>query len=286
VVDPSTLARLRFGRNDPCARFDGDRFWYATVTAAGPATVALAPDGAPAEAWGPGAAELLARVPGLVGELDDPSGFVPHHGVLATAVRRRGVPRLARTGSVVDALVQAVLGQKVTTVQAERSWRGLVGRHGSPAPGPNPSLRVPPTAAALGSLSYVAFHPLEVERRRAEVIIGATRRAERLEALAAVTPTEAERVLRSLPGVGPWTSASVRLTALGDADAVLVGDLHLPGVVCSVLAGEEAGGDERMLELLEPYRGHRARVVRLIMEGGLAPARRAPRARIRSIARW
>jgi hypothetical protein len=32
-----------------------------------------------------------------------------------------------------------------------------------------------------------------------------------------------------------------------------------------------------MLELLEPYRGHRGRVLRLLLAGGIAAPRRGPR---------
>ena len=58
-----------------------------------------------------------------------------------------------------------------------------------------------------------------------------------------------------------------------------VGDYHLPNLVGSVLAGERGGDDARMLELLEPYRPHRARVIRLIESAGSAlwGARRGPR---------
>jgi 3-methyladenine DNA glycosylase/8-oxoguanine DNA glycosylase len=72
--------------------------------------------------------------------------------------------------------------------------------------------------------------------------------------------------------------------ALGDPDAVSVGDYHLPHLVCWALAGERRGTDERMLELLEPYRGQRARVALLLEQGGLMQKRRAPRMAARSIA--
>src|ERR1700684_3673381 len=89
-------------------------------------------------------------------------------------------------------------------------------------------------------------------------------------------PADADRRLRSLPGIGVWTSAEVRQRACGDADAVSVGDYHLPSVVGWTLAGEPAD-DERMLELLAPYPGQRYRATRLIGLGGRAPEPR-PRA--------
>ena len=53
------------------------------------------------------------------------------------------------------------------------------------------------------------------------------------------------------------------LEVSGDADAVPVGDLHIPNMVSYALTGIE-GGDEGMLEALEPWAGHRQRVVRMV----------------------
>ncbi|MDP9388413.1 MAG: DNA-3-methyladenine glycosylase 2 family protein, partial [Actinomycetota bacterium] len=90
---------------------------------------------------------------------------------------------------------------------------------------------------------------------------------------------------RALPGVGPWSAAKVGLVALGDADAVCVGDYHLPNQVAWALAGEPRAGDDRMLELLEPYRGHRGRVTRLLVAGGVRAPRYGPRSTVRSFSR-
>ena len=63
-----------------------------------------------------------------------------------------------------------------------------------------------------------------------------------------------------------------------------MGDYNLPRQVCWVLANERDGDDARMLELLAPYAGQRARVVLLIESVGLRPARRSPRYAPRQIA--
>jgi 3-methyladenine DNA glycosylase/8-oxoguanine DNA glycosylase len=73
--------------------------------------------------------------------------------------------------------------------------------------------------------------------------------------------------------------------ALGDPDAVSEGDFHLPNLVAWNLAGEPRGTDERMLQLLEPYRGQRGRVQRLLEAGGTGAPRFGPRMRIHSIGR-
>ena len=263
-------------------RVEGSQLWWAANTSEGPATV-LVERGDVAGAWGPGASELVARVPGVLGRLDNARDFVPPDGLVADLAHRQGVPALGRTGDVMSAVVQAVFGQRVTVEEARGAWKLLVRRFGTPAPGPRTDMYVAPDAAALGRLPYYAFHRLGVDRRRAETIIGAARRGERLAALVDQPSTEVERVLNAFPGIGPWSSAHVRVVALGDPDAVPVGDLHLPSVVTYALAGERVGTDGRMLELLEPYRGHRFRVVRLLMSAHLGPERRSPKARIHAI---
>jgi 3-methyladenine DNA glycosylase/8-oxoguanine DNA glycosylase len=110
--------------------------------------------------------------------------------------------------------------------------------------------------------------------------MAAARVASRLEQLPDLDPAEADRRLRSMPGIGPWTSAEIRQRAAGDADAVSVGDYHLPAVVGWTLAGR-ATDDAGMLELLAPYAGHRYRVTRLIELGGSVPARRGPHMAVR-----
>ncbi|CAN5184752.1 hypothetical protein BH24ACT10_BH24ACT10_11650 [soil metagenome] len=59
-------------------------------------------------------------------------------------------------------------------------------------------------------------------------------------------------------------------------DTVIVGDDGIPSRVAWLLAGERRADDARMLELLEPYRPHRYRVVRLAFLHRGQPPRRAP----------
>ena len=153
-----------------------------------------------------------------------------------------------------------------------------------PAPGPVPLLLTPSADRLLDVPSY-AFHRLGVERRRADTIQRCARVAHRLEEAVGLGTNVLDQRLRSIPGVGAWTSAEVRLVALGDADAVSVGDYHLPHVVAFALAGEARGDDERMLELLAPFAGHRGRVVRMIETSGITAPRRGPRMRLRTISR-
>jgi 3-methyladenine DNA glycosylase/8-oxoguanine DNA glycosylase len=280
-----TLRPLLRGPGDPTMRLSPRSAVRATRTPDGPATMSLRVDGSvvTAEAWGPGAAHALDSVPALVGLHDTPSDFAPRHPLIRELARRRQGLRLGASGAVLEALVPAILEQKVTGLEAFRSFRALVLVHGEAAPGPF-GLRLQPTAARLAALPYHAYHPLGVERRRADTIRYAASRAVRLEEFAGLPGDEARRRLESLPGVGPWTSAEVTARALGDPDAVSVGDFHLPNVVAWALAGEPRADDARMLELLEPFRGQRARVIRLLESSGIGAPRYGPRLAPRSIA--
>ena len=282
----STLAPLRRGLGDPTIRIARGEVVRATRTADGPATIHIRQlgDQLEVETFGAGAARAMAAVPDLVGLDDDPAALRPAHPLLRRLAARHTGLRIGRTGNIVESLVPAILEQKVTGTEAFGAWRRLVRRYGEPAPG-HGELWVAPDAATLAALPYHAYHPLGVERRRADTIRRVTAEAARLAVLPELPLPDAYRRLTSFPGVGPWTAAEVAIRALGDADAVSVGDFHLPHLVSWALAGEPRGDDARMLELLEPYRGQRGRAIRLLEASGLRAPRRGPRLAPRSIAR-
>jgi 3-methyladenine DNA glycosylase/8-oxoguanine DNA glycosylase len=282
-----TMAVLRQGPRDPQMSVALGTVTRAMRTANGPATVRISVEGKSLRvlAWGPGGAVAIDAVPGLAGLHDDAHALVPHHPVVADIARRRPGLRLTRTGSVMDALVVSILGQKVQGEEAHRAHRGLLMRYGERAPGPF-RLWVPPTPQKLARLPYWAYHEIGLERRRADVIRAAAAVAPQLERIADMSHDDGDSTLRSLNGIGVWTAAETMRLALGDPDAVSVGDYHLPHLVCRTLAGEPRGTDERMLELLEPYRGQRARVALLLEHGVAWQERRAPRRRLRSIATY
>jgi 3-methyladenine DNA glycosylase/8-oxoguanine DNA glycosylase len=189
--------------------------------------------------------------------------------------------RVGRTGRVFEALVPAVLEQKVVGREAHRAWRYLLLKHGEAAPGPAPAgMRVVPSARTWARVPSWDWHRAGVEGVRARTIINAAAVAARLEEALALDPAAADRRLRSLTGIGVWTSAEIRQRAMGDADAVSVGDYHLPNAVGWTLARRKTD-DAGMLELLAPYAGHRYRVTRLIELGGSGPPRRGPRMSVR-----
>lgn len=284
-----TLSHLGHGAADPTFRVVDGAAWRATRTPTGPATVEIVrlPDAVRVRAWGPGAAWALAAAPELIGADDDPAALEPHHPLVRELARRMPGLRIGRTRAVFEALVPAILGQKVTSTEAGRAYRGLIRAFGEPAPGPVANdLRLLPSPETVARLPYHAFHPLGLEQRRAEMLIRVARVAARLEESVALAPSEAYRRLASVTGIGPWTAAKVGRTAFGDPDAVLVGDFHLPNAVCWALAGEPRGDDARMLELLGPYRGQRGRVIALIGAAGIHAPRYGPPMSPRRIEDW
>ena len=275
-----TLSPLSRGRGDPTIHLQTGRAWWATRTPDGPAAIALVTtlDEVRAEADGPGAERALAQIPELLA-LGRPPGPIPAgHPLVAQLARRLAGVRIPRTGAVLESLIPAILEQKVTGQEAHRAWAGLIRVHGEPAPGPPEwRLRLGPAPATLAALPYYAYHPFGVEQRRADLIRRIAARAAWFEAIVDLPLADAYARLTAVPGIGPWTSAEVGVRALGDDDAVSVGDFHLPNLVAFALAGEPRGTDARMLELLEPYRGQRARVIRFLELSGISAPRYGPR---------
>lgn len=283
----ATLGPLRRGGGDPTFVWDGRGVWRTTRTPAGPATlhVSVRASSVDAAAWGPGAEWVIANVPDLLGAADDVTTFQPGHPLLRAVHRSRPGLRIPRTGAVFESLVPTVLEQKVTGTEARRAWRWLVLRHGEPAPGPAPSgLRVPPAPETWLRVPSWDWHRAGVDDQRARTILRACGVHRRLEETTDMPRRDATARLRAVPGVGPWTAAEVAQRALGDADAVTVGDLHLPRLVGWALAGRPFD-DAAMLEFLAPYAPHRHRVTRLVELSGVGKPRFAPRYAVRDFRR-
>ena len=278
---------MRRGAGDPTFRRDPDgTLWRGIRTPDGPASLRLRARAdlasVEATAWGAGAAWVLESVPPMLGADDDAEGFVAHHPQVALAARRFPGWRVPRTGRVIEALVPAILEQKVTGQEAFGSYRTLVRRYGAPAPGEGAAqgLWVPPDAATWARIPSWEWLTASVDGARSAAAVRSTAAAGRLEAVTAMSHADAARRLRAVPGVGVWTAAEVHQRALGDPDAVSFGDYHVAKDIGWALTGREVD-DDGLAELLEPYAGHRYRVQRLLeLAGAHRPrhgARMAPR---------
>jgi 3-methyladenine DNA glycosylase/8-oxoguanine DNA glycosylase len=268
------LSPLRRGRADPCFHDAEDgAIWRTSLMRSGPVTACIrksAPDTVDCEAWGGGATEFTESLPIQLGRDDDAAGFLPMEPTIAAARRRVPYLRLGRTDRVLEALIPAVLEQRVYGKDARRAWRLLVTKYGAPAPGPAPAhMRVPPTGEVWRRIPSWEFHLANVDPGRARTIAGCVQRADSLERLAARPAEQARAALMSLPGVGEWTAAETAQRAFGDADALSVGDYHLAKMIGWSLLGHPID-DPAMIELLEPLRPHRHRAVRVLEASGLA----------------
>lgn len=278
-----SLRPLVHSAGDPTIRLRPDRVVRATRTPDGPGTVEVVAHGErrfTARAWGPAADRLLALAPALVGADDDLDGFAPEqHPAVARAHHHRPDLRIVRTGSVWDLLVPTILAQRVTSLEAARSWTRLVRRYGSPAPGPH-DLQLPPPPSVCARLDDATWHRLGVERSRAEAVRSASRHVAHLQATLDLPREQRLAACTQVPGVGVWTAGLLLRVAAGDPDAVEVGDYHVKDQVAYALAGEPRATDARMLELLAPFPGHRGRVVRLLLSTARRPPSFGPKVRI------
>lgn len=278
-----TVLYQRHGGGDPTMVIAGEVIWRASRTPEGIATLAIretSPGVIRGAAWGPGAGWALAQLPALCGALDDPAGFDPsHHPLIAAAHHRNPGVRIGRTDIFFDSLASAIIEQKVTGMQAFAAWRCLVTWHGERAPGPTPGpMFAPPSVEGWRMIPSWSWHRAGLEPPQSRTIVDVARRGDAIGRtfMSAADGEARDRVLITQRGIGPWTSAETRIRALGDPDAVSVGDFHLSHGVGYALTGRRVD-DDGMLELLAPWAGQRQRVIRLIEASGVREPRRAPR---------
>jgi 3-methyladenine DNA glycosylase/8-oxoguanine DNA glycosylase len=294
-----TLAAYRAGGGDPTTRLTDHSFLHATHTPDGPATLRLRwlRDPAPvdecglvAEAWGPGRDWILGAVDELTGAADCPSDAMRRFDraplVVSRALRDTRTVHIGASRNLYHALLPTVIAQRITGHEAVRQWRRLCRALGTPAPGPadlTDDLLLPPSPETLRSRPSWWFHPLGIESKRACTLVDVARHHDKFWGWAADGSATAGHKLRLIRGVGPWTVGSVLGPALGDPDAVPVGDFHFPHIVAWNLAGEPRATDERMLALLAPYQGQRGRVLHALVRMGRGAPAFGPRRRTLAI---
>ena len=293
-----SLGIIGRGPGDRTIRLSPGAAWLAFNTQAGPATLGIIQHGSDLliRTWGPGAQFALDGAPALLGAHDDWSAFdspefattLPH--LVQEARRRHPALRLPATGRMVDALVPAILEQKVTALEARRGYALLIRKFGTAAPGAGhhgeipADLLVAPTPAQWLAIPSWEWHKAGVGPQRSATVLRALSSASGLERLSKLPAEEAGKKLQSIPGIGAWTAAEVTQRSHGDADQVAVGDYHLAAYVGWALIGKPVD-DAGMLELLEPWRGHRQRVVRMLQLSGFRKPSFGPRMTIQDH-RW
>ncbi|HTJ29911.1 MAG TPA: hypothetical protein VL346_05400 [Acidobacteriaceae bacterium] len=263
-----TFAMQRLGQHDPTAELIGDCFRKAFFYRGQPSAVEICRDGdgLAVTAFGPEAEPLLTET--LRG-FTQPDGYfdfpTEDTGLLRLHHSQPGL-RILRVPWIYETICSVILQQRIRTVDAMRDWRRLTYRYGADAP---LGLRAFPKPAVLARVPLFSLEQMGIDPRRAKTLLRLAHEMAFLRLGSELTFAELRDRLQRVPGIGPWTTESVMGYGAGDPDAAIPGDLHLPRVVCYALAGEQNGTDARMMELLEPFRGHRFRIIRLLYAAGL-----------------
>jgi 3-methyladenine DNA glycosylase/8-oxoguanine DNA glycosylase len=262
----ATMARQLLGKFDPTGRRSRDGFekvhldgqgrpltWQVVSTSTG-FRVQVSGDDAS------GALDaFLAQFP-----LADGCGtdLLPQHPLLSRLARAYAGLRMLRVPWPFDVAAGAILQQRVRWQVGCNDFRRIARRWGTRTPAGVTF----PSARDLARVSVAAIEEMGIDVKRARALGGLARLEATRPFLAGESdPERLRKRLLQVPGIGPWTANMIAGYAMGDPDAVPVGDLHLPSLVTSTLAGEPEGSDDRMLELLEPWRGQRFRIVRLLV---------------------
>ena len=258
----------RFGAFDPTVGRERGLLRKAFDTADGPCVVEIRAeqDGLTLGAEGASANEALADFASALAQDDGHGAFAPESPLLARLHRANHGMRLVRVPWRFDLAAVAVLQQRVTTTEAMQQWGRIVRKYG---PRVGDELRAFPSAERVAQMASWQFEELGIDPKRARTMVVLARELVRRKTLAETDLAIVRARLAAVRGVGPWTTDMILGFAYGDPDALPLGDLHLPHLITWALARERPGSDARMVQLLEPYRGHRFRVVRLLWVGGV-----------------
>lgn len=276
-IDPRlVLGPLAMLHADPTMRLGAFEVVRATWTPDGPGSIAVRwgdePGRVTVECQGDGASWLAARAARLVGLDDDVTSFNPEAGVVRRLWERFSGDRVGATATVWHDLAWIVVQQRVHRSDAAAQWRRLVVALGEPS-AEHEGLYTPPAPERLARAAPWSLRAMGIDARRAATLIEAARVAHRLHRLSQTPFAEVEGPLQSIPGIGPWTTSCLSGLTWGEADTVITGDSGIPSLIGETVAGERRADDARMVELLEPYRPHRYRVLRLALAARTAPGR-------------
>jgi 3-methyladenine DNA glycosylase/8-oxoguanine DNA glycosylase len=277
----ATLSFQRVGPYDPCGLTDRRerRFAYAFRMSNGPVTLHLAqigPTTIEAIAWGPSAALALEQVPAICGAHDDPDAFTTDHEGMQRIARRFRKMRSPRVPWTFESLVAIILQQRIAFVEAAQGWAKIARERGSDAPGPL-GLRLFPDKQTLLDMPTWAYRESLVDRKRELAIRALLDHDEEIVGSLEKSFDEIRATLQRIPGIGPWTIESFLGQSRGDPDAVPTADYWIPHMVSFALTGKPRSDDAEMLALLERFRPHRGRALRLLGAAGYSAPRHGPR---------
>lgn len=272
-----TFSMQSLGPYDPTVEATNDRFRKAFFYRGEPATLEFqrAPEGMLVTAYAPDAEALLEETLAGLAQDDCYRSFSTYDDGIWRLHRSQPGLRVLRFPWLYEMACSAILQQRIRTVDAMRDWRHITQRWGVAAP---LGLRAFPSAEMLARVAQFELQALDIDAQRARTLLRFAQESRFVPLSTTLSFAELRRRLIRIPGIGPWTTESVLGYGAGDVDAAIPGDLHLPHVVCYALAGEIPGSDERMMELLEPFYGHRFRIIRLIYASGLSVPRTSPHA--------
>ena len=273
---------LQMGKHDPSLRLSENRCVFTQHTPDGPVEVELTHStnhDSPviARCWGLGGEWILEHLPQILGFVDDPTQFQPTTARLRRLHQQHLGMRMTHLPLVAPQVVKVILMQLVSWRDAVGSWRRLLERWGAESPGPN-NLRIPPSLADLRARQPFELIECGIIPKLIRTLKNVATVERHLEHAATLGPEEFKTRMLKTPGIGEWTTQYVLGTALGQSDALITGDYGLPNTVAWYFKRQDRADDARMIELLEPYAGHRFRVVRLLWIGGIQAPRRGPRA--------
>ncbi|MFC5863120.1 DNA-3-methyladenine glycosylase family protein [Acidicapsa dinghuensis] len=269
---PRTFNLQRLGPYDPTTELHSDCFRKAFFYRGTPAAIEIIRSTKDEKralvirTHGDNADELLAETAADLQQEDGYAQFSTSDAGMQRLHRLLPGLRVVRVPWLYDMTCSAILQQRVRTVDAMREWRKIAYRYGTPAP---LGLHAFPSAEVLAAVPQFALESIGIDAKRAKTLLRFAREMRFVSLKPGMDFEQLRQTLLRVAGIGPWTTETVLGYGAGDTDAAIPGDLHLPRIVCYALAGEEDGTDERMMELLEPFRGHRFRIIRLITSAGI-----------------
>ena len=264
-----SFALQAFGKYDPSATWNGERLTKSFSTPGGVCTVTVssAEGGLFFEAEGDEPEAVVSQLVAATRIDDGYASFAPEHQALAAHHRQLPGLRLIRVPWLFDIACSAVLQQRVRSTDAMREWGSICSRFGQKARTGQTTF---PSPALLSAVPLHDLQAIGIDPRRARTLLALAKEIRSYPLRPEMTHEQLRLRLGHITGVGPWTVDMILGFGAADTDAVPVGDLYLPHLVSFALAGERRGTDERMLELLEPLRPYRFRVVRLLYSANIS----------------